>query len=174
MQHVILGLLMLAPMSLYDLHKQFTGGASLFYAASYGSLQRALAGLVERGLVTAEAVPGSARGRRVHTVTPQGRAAWEAWMREPLTGAGAETAMLAKVYLAGLLPAEGRAEVLGVLREHAAAALADLQAFARDLDAQEVGERHAEIFRYQRATLEYGLRSHALALEWLGEVADGM
>ena len=171
MQFVILGLLMLAPMSLYDLHKQFTAGPSLFYSASFGSIQRALAQLVAQGQVVATDDATSGRRRKVHEVTESGTAAWRAWMRTPVGGANAETAMLAKVFLLGLLPAgPDRDEALAVLRASAQAGVAQLRAVADELDAATVPPAYAEVFRFQRATLDYGLRSHELALEWLDEL----
>lgn len=171
MQFVILGLLMIAPMSLYDLHKQFAAGPSLFYSASFGSLQRALRQLVARGWVTVTDASSSARRRNLHAPTAEGIEAWRAWMREPLGGAAAETSMLAKVFLLGLLP-EGteRDAALDVLRESAAAALAELRAVAHGLESAEVPAEYREIFRYQRATLDYGIRSHELAIDWLAEL----
>ncbi|MAP62469.1 MAG: hypothetical protein CMH34_01705 [Microbacterium sp.] len=171
MQFLILGMLMLAPMSLYDVHKQFTAGASLFYSASFGSIQRALARLSADGLVSVREEPVSARGRKVHAATPSGVAAWREWMRTPGEGANPERVMLAKVYLLGLMPAGSqRDEVLDMLRASAAAARAELEAVERALDAQPVPEGYREIFAYQRATLDYGLRAHRLACEWLDEL----
>lgn len=169
MQFVILGLLMIAPMSLYDLHKQFGAGPSLFYSASFGSLQRALRQLEASGWVTVTDASSSARRRKLHAPTPQGIDAWRAWMREPLSGANAETSMLAKVYLLGLLTqGEQRDAALGVLRASVEVALAELRGVAAALDEADIPDEYAEIFRYQRATLDYGLRSHELALAWLG------
>ncbi|MDY0908300.1 PadR family transcriptional regulator [Microbacterium sp. CFBP9034] len=171
MQFVILGLLLLAPMSLYDLHKQFSAGPSLFYSASFGSLQRALRQLVEQGLVTATDAPDSARRRKLHSPTAEGIAAWHSWMHEPIGGAHAETAMLAKVYLLGLLePGQERDDALAALKTSVNAALAELREVARALDAEDVPAPFADVFRYQRATLDYGLRSHEFALEWLNEL----
>jgi len=171
MQFVILGLLMLAPMSLYDLHKQFAAGPSLFYSASFGSIQRSLRQLAEKGLVTVTDAAGSARGRKIHEVTAAGVDAWRAWMRTPIGGANAETSMLAKVFLLGLLPSGAdRDKALAVLRASAAAALAELREVAQRLDATPIPQEYADIFRYQRATLDYGLRSHELALAWLDEL----
>ena len=173
MQFVILGLLMIDRMSLYDLHKQFTAGLGLFYSASFGSIQRALRQLTDAGLVTVTDVPGSARRRKLHSVTAEGADAWRAWMRQPIGGSNAETALLAKVYLLGLLPADqDRREVLSALRRSVAAALAELEDLARNLDAQDVPSDYAGIFVYQRATLDYGLRSHELALQWLGDLPE--
>lgn len=172
MQFVILGLLMMDRMSLYDLHKQFTGGLALFYGASFGSIQRALRQLIDTGMVTVTDDLASARRRRVHAVTDAGMRAWRDWMGEPISGSNAETALLAKVYLLGLLPADqDRRGVLATLRASVAAAMAELESLADVLDAQEIPGEFATIFRYQRATLDYGLRSHELALRWLDGLA---
>lgn len=169
---MILGLLMLAPMSLYDLHKQFEAGPSLFYSASHGSIQRALRGLVEAELVTATDDADSARRRRIHTVTAAGVEHWRQWMSEPLSGANAETEMLAKVFLLGLLPAgPDRDGVPSVLRASVESSRGDLVTLEESLDQLDVPFDLQDVFRFQRATLDDGLRSHDLALHWLGELA---
>lgn len=171
MQFVILGLLMIDRMSLYDLHKQFSAGPGLFYSASFGSIQRALRQLVDAGLVTVADAPGSARRRKLHTITDAGVHVWNTWMHEPISGANAETALLSKVYLLGLLPADDdRRRVIATLTKAVESALDDLQALARRLDGQVAPSTHTNIFRYQRATLDYGIRTHQLALEWLHEL----
>jgi DNA-binding PadR family transcriptional regulator len=175
---VILGLLLTGPLSLYDLHKRFTAGISLFYSASYGSLQRSLTQLVAEGAVTVSDDPGSARRRKLHAITPSGRAQWREWMLSPLpTGADAETVLLAKVFLLGRLdtPADRR-RVLAAAREQAAATLAELDGVRRELDAQApmLPDEHREVFAYQRAVLEYGLRTARLAAAWVDELEGGV
>lgn len=172
MQFVILGLLLIDRMSLYDLHKQFTAGLGLFYGASFGSIQRALRQLIDAGMVTVTDDETSARRRKFHAVTAEGSRAWQSWMREPIGGSNAETALLAKVYLLGVLPADDdRAEVLSTLRNSVSAALNELEDLARVLDAQHIPAEHETMFRYQRATLDYGLRTHELALRWLEDLS---
>ena len=62
MGNVILGLLLLlGPQTLYSLNKQFEQGPSLFYRASFGSLQSALRTLLAAGSV------------RIHEETDGGR-----------------------------------------------------------------------------------------------------
>ena len=171
MQFVILGLLMVRPMSLYDLHAQFSAGPSLFYSASFGSIHRALRQLVAQGLVTVDDAPGSTRGRKLHTPTTAGVDAWRQWMHEPIGGSNAETAMLAKIYLLGLLEDDGeRRRAIDVLRASVTEELSALRGVAAGLDSTEIPQEYAGIFRYQRATLDYGLRSHELALAWLDEL----
>ncbi len=80
MANVILGLLLLRPMSLYDLVRAFEAGVSLFYSASPGSITRALGGLQSRALVEVDPVQPGTRGRKVYRPTPQGRAVFREWM----------------------------------------------------------------------------------------------
>lgn len=174
MPFVVLGLLLTGPLSLYDLHKRFTAGISMFYSASYGSLQRSLNQLAAEGAVTVSDDPGSARRRKLHTITPAGRARWREWMLSPLpTGADAETVLLAKVFLLGRLDRlEDRRQVLAAARAQADATLAELDGVRRELDAQSatLPDEHREVFAFQRAVLDYGLRTARLAIEWIGEL----
>ncbi len=173
MQFVILGFLLLMQMSLYDLHRAFAQGVSLFYSASLGSLQRALRQLVDAGHVVSSSSPGDPRGKKLHTITPEGRAAWHAWMHEPVTGADAETTVLARVFFLGLVDdAAERAAIIAVLRARIADDLAGLEAAAAGIDARDVPAEHAALFRYQRATLDYGIRAHELAARWLDELGS--
>ena len=175
MQYVILGLLLLGPQSLYDLHKQFGQGVSLFYSASFGSIQRALRQLVAQGLVTVADAPDDRRGRKLHTISDEGRVAWREWMLAPTVGADPETTMLAKVFLAGFLPEPAdRAATIARLRERVDADLRALHEAAVGLDSVPVPAEYRTVAAYQRATLDYGIRAHELAARWLDELAlDG-
>ncbi len=171
MPFVILGLLLLAgPLSLYDVHKHFTGGISLFYRASYGSIQRALTQLIVDGQVSVTSAVGDPRGKKLHTPTAAGAQAWREWMRSPVTGSDAETTMLARVFFLGLLDASERDEVVALLAARVDDDLAGLYDFAAALDGADVPAEHAHVLRYQRATLEYGIRAHELARGWLSEL----
>ncbi|HKP06793.1 MAG TPA: helix-turn-helix transcriptional regulator [Microbacterium sp.] len=176
MQFVILGLLLGGPLSLYDVQKRFAAGISLFYSASSGSIQRALQHLVDDGSVVVGQADGSRRGRKVHRITDQGRERWRTWMRAAISGGtDAETTVLAKVYLLGRLDApEDRADAVRSIRDHIDGSRAALETLAMQVDAQAAGldEESRQIFAFQRATLDYGLRSHALMREWIDEVGE--
>ncbi|WP_374978013.1 PadR family transcriptional regulator [Microbacterium trichothecenolyticum] len=173
---MILGLLLDGPLSLYDLQKRFAAGISLFYSASSGSIQRALQHLVDDGSVIVADADRNRRGRKVHRITDQGRERWRAWMRAPIpAGTDAETIVLAKVYLLGRLGArEDRKDAIRSIREHVEASRGVLELLATQVDAQaaHLDDASRRIFAFQRATLDYGLRSHALMSEWIEEVQE--
>lgn len=169
MANVILGLLLLSPMSLYDLLRAFGAGVSLFYSASSGSIKRALDDLVARGLVEVDEVRPGTRGRKVHRVNDAGRQAFETWMRSELTEPDSERAILSRLYFLGLLDAAGRQQVVENIHRRTRADLARLEELRRHVDGAEVPEDLAEVARFQRLVLEWGIASHHSAREWMDE-----
>ncbi|MEE2047557.1 PadR family transcriptional regulator, partial [Nocardiopsis tropica] len=98
MAHVILGLLLIAPQSFYDLIKGFEAGVALFYSASSGSIRRALDSLLARGAIEVASVEPGGRGRKVYRVTGAGREEFRAWMTGDPTGSDLETAALSRLF----------------------------------------------------------------------------
>lgn len=178
MHFVILGLLLTGPLTLYDTQKRFASGLSHFYSASSGSIERALRRLVAEGAAAVEAEPGSARRRKLYRITPEGRSAWREWMHAPTPpGSDAEKTALAKVFLLGRLEDhEERAQTVRNIRLEADAARGRLRSLATEVDAQAAGFDAAarRVFAYQRATLDYGLRSHDVLIQWLDELEEGL
>jgi len=160
MGHLILGLLCIAPQTLYTLTKQFEEGISLFYSASLGSIRAALTRLVERGLIDSTSEVENGRNKKTYVITPAGREAFRTWMLSPIESGNVEVVALSKLYSLGLLadPAERRA-VLERVAQRIRSDEAQLQRLATQLDSTEVPAEFEQIVRYRRLTLDYGLRS---------------
>lgn len=169
MHNVVLGLLLAGPMSMYDLHKAFRDGIAHFYAASFGSLQRTLTRLAAEGLIRSVDVPIGRRPRREHSLTDAGRRAFEEWMTAPVTGSDAETVMLARVFFLGNVDPQTRAGSLRAVRDRVVADRETLEQVMTQVTAsiREIPPEAADIARFRIATLEYGLRAHRLAEDWL-------
>ena len=171
--YVVLGLLLLAPMTIYDLNKQFEQAISLFYRASLGGLRSALAALLERGDIEFDEVVERGRRKKIYRPTERGRARFDEWLRGPIEGSDAETAILSRLFFLGMLerPDERRA-VLDLMLERVEADGRQLTALDAHLDTLEVPAHAAGIFRYHRATLGYGLAAHGQALAFLRDLRD--
>lgn len=172
MAHVILGLLLIAPQSFYDLIKGFETGVALFYSASSGSIKRALDTLLARGSIEVASVEAGGRGRKVYRPTDAGRAEFRAWMTEEPTGPDLETAALSRLYFLGLLEP---AERLPVLRRITARIETDLAAFSaldEHLDTLDIPEEHRGLATHQRAALDYGIAAHRFMLDWFRDHID--
>lgn len=173
MAHVILGLLLIAPQSFYDLVKHFEAGVSLFYSASSGSIKRALDNLLAQEHIEVASREPAARGRKVYRVTATGRTAFRSWMTGELTGPDLETAALSRLFFLGLLEPAERAPVLGGITARLEADLARLEALQERLDGTEVPEEHRDVLRHQLATLDYGVGAHRFALAWFRKHLSG-
>ncbi|MEV1128409.1 PadR family transcriptional regulator [Agromyces sp. NPDC049794] len=172
MAHVILGLLLIAPKSLYDLIKSFEAGVALFYSASSGSIKRALDTLLDKGLIEVASIEPGGRGRKVYRCTGAGGQEFHRWMTGELSGADLEAAALPRLFFLGLLDTEHRAPVLRRIQERAAADLAELMALDERVEAMDVPAEYRDLVAYQRATLAYGIAAGRHALTWFGDLAD--
>src|SRR5215472_9773241 len=118
-EHILLGLICLAPASGYDLKRIFAATPMVLYQPSSGALYPALRRLELRGLVQAQAPAGragqSARHRRVYEPT---QAAHLRWLRTPVQPATAPRDLglhlMRFVMMEHLLPPE---EVLAFLQD---------------------------------------------------------
>jgi DNA-binding PadR family transcriptional regulator len=168
--NVILGLLLLAPMTVYELNKQFEAGISLFYSASLGSIRTAVLSVLAKGLVSVNESVENGRTKKTYSITREGRAAFSEWMLAPITSSDVETAALAKLYFLGLMPSPDRTTALEGILARISADEAELERTASELDAMRLPPEYAEIFRYQRHTLEYGIEAHRRGREFFDAV----
>lgn len=97
MEYLILGLLMLSPMTGYELRQFIRQNLSLICSDSAGSLQTALSKLGREGFVTAEE-SGGGRRKKTYSITEAGRAALRLGGAADAGGAGEEHGALAAVF----------------------------------------------------------------------------
>lgn len=164
-EHILLGLICLAPSSGYDLKRTFATSPMGVYQPSSGALYPALRRLQHKGLVRVQGAAGladqQARPRHVYEPTELGVAAHTSWLRAPVrpdtVGRDLGLHLMRFVMMEHLLPPD---EVLGFLRDLADA----LAAFTADLDRHaattDPGSRHA------RLALGHGLAVHRASLQW--------
>jgi DNA-binding PadR family transcriptional regulator len=82
LRYAVLGLLGYSPMSGYDLNKMFSESIDHFWHASMSQIYRELNTLEAEGLLTSEVCHQQDKpDRRVYSVTPDGRAEFERWLK---------------------------------------------------------------------------------------------
>ena len=175
MEFVVVGLLLLRPATLYGLYHSFDQGISLFYAASYGSLNNALKRLLANGLVEVRQSIVNGRNNKLYSVTAQGQQAFFNWMLEQPTPKNLETAALSRVYFLGLLPTPAlRAQVVRQILAAIDASAQALQQVDEAVGAIQVPPAYQPILTYQLATLRYGLASHHFSRRWFADLLAGL
>lgn len=169
MTHVILGLLLVLPQSLYDIMKAFETRGVLLYSASSGSIKRALDELLrEKSAEIASTEPG-VRGRKVYQVTERGRDAFNTWMLADLTEGDAESVSLHRFFFLGLMSPLDRITVLRNIVRRMENELDKFTKLQEQVAAVEIAQEHVEIADYQLATLELGRAARSRTLEWFKE-----
>lgn len=164
-EHILLGLICLAPSSGYDLKRIFAATPMGIYQPSSGALYPALRRLEQQGLVQAQAPASqgaeSGRRRRVYEPTATGRAAHASWLRTPVDHATVARDLglhlMRFAMMEHLLPPE---EVLAFLQSLADALAAFTAQLERYTAATGLSDRHP------RLALDHGLAVHRASLRW--------
>ena len=167
-EHILLGLIAVAPSSGYDLKRIFAVTPMGVYQPSSGTLYPALRRLELIGMIQTQTPSGqngsSARHRRVYEPTQAGRAAHAAWLRAPV-----EPATVARdlglhlmrfVMMEHLFPAE---EAVAFLRSFADALAEFTGGLEQYTATADLGSR------YGRLALGHGLAVHQASLQWAEE-----
>jgi DNA-binding PadR family transcriptional regulator len=174
LRFLVLGLLSVQPMTGYDLKRAFDHSVRHFWAADRSQLYRTLAALVEAGhaeveVVTQESYPD----RKVHHLTPAGRAALRDWLASPLEVEDLRDPFLGRVFFADALDDDALAELLAARRHQVEATIVALAAEdARVAAALAVRDPDAPPDRglaLRLATLRSGLAHARTELAWLDE-----
>ena len=163
MRYVVLGLLIVAPRTIYQLNKQFQ--VLLFYQASLGSIRTALQALVRDGNATVTETIENGRLKKIYSPTERGITTFQEWMHSPISGSNLGTAMLSRLYFLGLIDAPSdRHAILTMMLTRAQKELADLESLDRELPA--LPHEH----RFQRATLDYGIATTTFCVKFLQDL----
>jgi DNA-binding PadR family transcriptional regulator len=100
----ILGFLMEAEATGYDLKQRFQDPVGFFYRVSDGSIYPALKKLARDGLVTLRTERRGRRARKVYAITPRGRAHFTRMLREPAQPLFVFDESQVKIYFADRAP----------------------------------------------------------------------
>ena len=167
MEHVVLGLLMIQSLTLYGLNRAFKQGISLFYSASYGSLQAAIKNLLGKGWIVFDEQVDQGRNKKVYSITEPGRRAFYEWMLEEIPTNKLEVTALSKVFFLGLMESgEQKRQIVLEILNKVDLAQSELSEMNREISQYEIPDEYREIFKYQVKTLDYGLQAHAFASVW--------
>jgi len=173
MENVVLGLLMMQSLTLYGLNQAFKKGISMFYSASYGSLQIAVKNLLQKGMIVFQEQVDHGRNKKVYSITDQGRQAFYQWMLDEIPANKLEVTALSKVFFLGLMQSGGqRRQIVLEILNKIDLAHNELSELNQKISQYEIPVSYRDIFKYQSKTLDYGLHSHKFARKWFLALLD--
>lgn len=171
MEYLILGLLLLSPMTGYELQQFIKKNLALICSHSAGSVQTALSKLEKEGKVTArESVEGKRRKKRF-SITDQGRAAFSSWVAQPMQADRVKNMELSRLFFSGLArPEERLAAIRDYIRqmEETRGVLRAIQAQFQQMNPQELppGIDWPQVLRFQGYTIAYGIAAAEFEIGW--------
>lgn len=171
MEYLILGLLMLSPLTGYELQQFVRKNLALICSHSAGSIQTALAKLEKEGKITALETMEGRRRKKTFSITQAGRDAFSAWVAQPMQADKVKNMELSRLFFAGLARPEDRAAAIrDYVRqmEETRGILLGIRESFRRIREQELpaGTDWSSVLRFQGYTLDYGIAAAEFEIGW--------
>lgn len=171
MEYLILGLLILSPMTGYELQQFIRKNLALICSHSAGSVQTALSKLEKDGKVTVSEASEGRRRKKIFSITDAGRSAFSSWVAQPMQADKVKNMELSRLFFTGLAQPEER---LAALRDYirqlkeARGVLWAIQEYFQQLDPQELppGIDWSQVLRFQGYTIQYGIAAADFEISW--------
>lgn len=175
MEYAVLGLLLIKAMTIYELNGAFKQSMSLFYSASYGSLQTAVKKLTQKGYVAYVESVENGRHKKTFSITGEGTKAFFAWMQDGIPMSKLEVTALCKLHFLGLVAdLDERKKIVASIITALEEMISGLEGYDKEIKAYQIPESYQTIFFYQAKTLDYGMMAHKAALEWFKTLLSKM
>lgn len=171
MEYLVLGLLILSPMTGYEVQQFIRKNLALICSHSAGSVQTALSKLEKSGKVASRETAAGKRRKKTFSITQEGRAAFSAWVAQPMRANRGKNMELSRLFFAGLArPEERLAAIRDYIRqmEDARITLCAIRDRFQQLKRQQLppGSDWPQILRFQGYTIEYGIAAAAFEIGW--------
>jgi PadR family transcriptional regulator, regulatory protein AphA len=165
-EFVILGLLALRAMTVYEINKALERGVSLFYCASFGSINAAIGKMLEKGWVSGEEKVENGRNKRVFHLTSTGRKAFQNWLISDIEAEKVKDPGLTRLYFMGFAPIQERIRVLEAHIEKLCVTLDMLERIHQQSAETETPPGLEDVRHFQMFTLDYGRAFYTFNITW--------
>lgn len=162
MEFLLLGLLLLSPMTGYELQQFIKQNLSLICSHSTVSVQTALAKLEKEEKITSSVSTEGKCRKKTFPITPAGRTAFEVWVVQPMQAEKMKNMELSRLFFLGLAKPSQRINAIRAYIQQLEQTRAVLSAIKQRFVLAQQGElpptqNWQEVFRFQGYTLDYGI-----------------
>lgn len=174
MEKIILGLLMIKSMTGYEIRSFIKNHLSLMCSDSAGSFQTALQKLLAANTITCNEYVENNVNKKLYTITAIGRNAFVQWEERPMNHKKKKNMELVKLFFLGELESEKRAPLLRTYLSQLTGEQELLIKLKEDILLSEAAfltefqsnKTVIDRFKYQMATLDYGIASFGFEIQW--------
>jgi PadR family transcriptional regulator AphA len=179
MEYLILGLLILSPMTGYELQQFIKQNLALICSHSAGSIQTAIAKLEREGYITAAEAAKGRRRKKIFSITGAGRNAFLSWVAQPMQADKVKNMELSRLFFLGLAkPGERITAIRDYIRqmEETQAVLQAIRERFRQVQQEPLpSDRDWDsIFRFQGYTIDYGIAAAGFERDWYSRLLCGL
>jgi PadR family transcriptional regulator, regulatory protein AphA len=174
MEFVILGLLALRAMTVYEINKALERGVSLFYSASFGSINAAIGRMLEKGWVSGEEKVENGRNKRIYHLTPVGRQAFQDWLASEIESEKVKDPALTRLYFMGLSDHQERIRVLEAHIQSLRQVLGRLELIHQQNTGLQIPAELQTVAKFQLLTLQYGRDFCAFNIRWYEALLESL
>jgi PadR family transcriptional regulator AphA len=171
-KYAILGLLLLGPMSGYDMKKRFTGSISHFWNENYSGIYPMLRRLQKVGLVKKNEERTAGKPvRHVYTITEEGRKQLYEWLLLPAERPTLRIELLLKLFFGHIVPEENLIEKVEAEKRFCDQTLETFKGIEEHLSST---GSHKELpgAKFWLITLSYGKHYYDAVRSWCEETVD--
>ena len=177
MEYLILGLLILSPMTGYDLQQFIKKNLALICSHSAGSVQTALSKLEKEGKVTTSEYAQGRRRKKIFSITDEGRTAFSRWVAQPMQADKVKNMELSRLFFAGLAKPEERISAIrDYIRqmEETHRILCAIEEQVSHMDPKELPPETdwSQVLRFQRYTIQYGIAAAEFEIDWYSRLLN--
>lgn len=166
LEHLILGMLTIQPMTGYELKKAMQNSTAFFSNVSDGSLYPALNRCETNGLVSSLERVENGRFKKAYEITAEGREVFSAWLKAPLKPFIFRYEMLIRLFFAQNLAPD---ELREIISQH----IDQLQELNSSLQAIEK-KQAKKVDDFQLATLHFGQDLYQFLINWYGKLGEDL
>jgi DNA-binding PadR family transcriptional regulator len=166
MEFVILGLLALRAMTVYEINKALERGVSLFYSASFGSINAAIGRLLKKSWISGEEKVENGRNKKIFNLTLAGQEAFQDWLSADIEAEKVKDPGLTRLYFLGLAPGDERIRVLEAHIEKLCRTLGALDSIHQQSVDTDSPPGLEDVRRFQMFTLDYGRAFYTFNIAW--------
>jgi DNA-binding PadR family transcriptional regulator len=160
LQDVILGFLCERPRTGYEIKQQMENSVGFFFDASYGGIYPALRKLEKEGFVEKQVIPQEGKpNKNLFVITESGEALFQEYLNSPLNPTIIRSDFLMRLFFAQFT---SKHNVLKWLKEERGENLTKLEQY-------KTIEQNFELEKFQRFTLEYGIRIAEMIVNLINE-----
>jgi DNA-binding PadR family transcriptional regulator len=173
MEFIILGLLLLKPMTSYEIRRFIKTNLSLICSDSAGSVQTALKKLLLQGKIEFQQHVENGKNKKIYSVTLNGKNNFLSWVQSPMQSEKVKNMELSKLFFLGIAPENSRKEMINQYISQLTTMKNTLLSLKKEFNkvksntlSETNEQRLCDVLEYQTYTLDYGLAAIEFEMDW--------